>query len=85
MKITIEFDSLAEYHDFIEWQATKQRAGKTPIQGSGLTYRTIQCLIGERIEFIEDALRMSDSELLGIRNFGRKSLNEIRAFAKPNI
>lgn len=83
MKITVEFDSLIEFHNFVEWEATKISKGKTPLQGSGLSYRTMNCLIGERIEFIEDAQRLSDAELLRIRDFGRKSLNELRAKA-PN-
>ena len=84
MKITVEFDSLREFHEFIERQATKRATGKTPIRGSGLTGRTLSSLIDHGIEFLEDALILSDTALLHFPTFGRRSLNELRAIEKPN-
>lgn len=84
MKITIEFDSLQELNEFIEWQGVRRSAIKTPIRNSGLTGLGLTALIDSGIEFIEDAQRLSDAELLRIPCFGRKALNALRELENPS-
>jgi DNA-directed RNA polymerase alpha subunit len=55
-------------------------AKRTPVAGSGLDFRTMNCLLAEGIEYVEDAQQMLDRELLNISNFGRVSLARLRAW-----
>lgn len=50
---------------------------KTPLNGSGLDARTTRCLQDAGLNFWEDLESMSHSEILSIKNLGRKSLNSI--------
>jgi len=43
-----------------------------------LSVRAYNCLIGSNIRTIKDLVQKTDSEILKTRNFGRKSLNEIK-------
>jgi DNA-directed RNA polymerase subunit alpha len=43
-----------------------------------LSVRSYNCLKNARIRSIADLVQRSESEMLRTRNFGRKSLNEIR-------
>lgn len=74
MKITVEFESLEEFTRFMCEPAPR----KTPVEESGLSLRTKNCLRAGRIAFVEDARLMSDAELLKLPNFGRKGLREVR-------
>jgi len=84
MKITAEFDTLAEFHSFLDWRA--RHAGvtprKTPVQGSGLEHRLIQALLAEQIEFVEDAQALPDACILNWPNIGRTSLARLRAWER---
>ena len=53
---------------------------RTPIAGSGLDFRTMNCLLAECFEYVEDAQARTDRELLNIPNFGRVSLARLRAW-----
>jgi RNA polymerase primary sigma factor len=46
--------------------------------------RTLNCLRNENIVFISDLVQKTESELLKLQNFGRKSLAEIKGFLKEN-
>ena len=63
------------------WRHLAAPATKTPVVGSGLDARTIECLRAERIEFVEVAQAMPDSELMMIPKLGRRSLARLRAWA----
>jgi DNA-directed RNA polymerase alpha subunit len=84
MKITVELDSLAELREFMECKLARidAPASKTPVVGSGLDHRTVNCLLAERIESVEAALALSDRKLLNIPNFGRKPLAAVRDWPK---
>lgn len=83
MKITAEFDSLDEFHAFLEWKAGRAAtAQKTPVQGSGLERRMIQALLAEKIEFVEDALALPDACILTMPNIGRTSLARLKAWKR---
>ena len=83
MKITAEFDSLDEFHAFLQWKAGRHVAAqKTPVQGSGLEHRMIQALLAEQIEFVEDAQALPDRCILQMTNIGRTSLARLKAWKR---
>lgn len=49
-----------------------------PIEELNLTQRSYNCLKREGIETLADLLNRSEQDLLSIRNFGEKSINEIK-------
>ena len=51
---------------------------QTPIEKLELSPRTLNCLKRSHISKVGEVLEMSDDELLKIRNFGEKSLVELR-------
>ena len=51
---------------------------QTPIEKLDLSPRTLNCLKRAHITKVGEVLEMSDDELLKIRNFGEKSLTELR-------
>lgn len=52
---------------------------QTPIERLQLSHRTLNCLKRAHITRVGEVLEMSDEELLKIRNFGEKSLSELRS------
>ena len=48
-----------------------------------LEVRTMNCLKNARVNTLEQLLTLSESELLKIPNFGRKSLNMLKAYMAP--
>ena len=52
---------------------------QTPIERLELSHRTLNCLKRAHITRVGEVLEMSDEELLKIRNFGEKSLSELRS------
>ena len=55
---------------------------KTCVKTSGLTIRTMNCLLAENILFVEDAQAMNDLDLMKVPNLGRLSVAEIRGWSK---
>jgi len=51
---------------------------QTPIEKLELSPRTLNCLKRAQIHRVGEVLEMSDDDLLKIRNFGEKSLDELR-------
>ncbi len=51
---------------------------QTPIERLDLSARTLNCLKRAHITRVGEVLEMSDDDLLKIRNFGEKSLSELR-------
>lgn len=51
---------------------------QTPIEKLELSPRTLNCLKRSHISKVGEVLEMSDDELLKIRNFGEKSLDELK-------
>ena len=52
---------------------------QTPIERLELSHRTLNCLKRAHITRVGEVMEMSDEELLKIRNFGEKSLSELRS------
>lgn len=73
---------MAASHGLIRQElfAHQPTAKRTPVADSGLDFRTMNCLLAEGIEYVEDAQQMVDRELLNISNFGRVSLAKLRAW-----
>ena len=51
---------------------------QTPIMRLGLSPRTHNCLMSVHVTKVGEILEMSNEDLLKIRNFGEKSLEELR-------
>ena len=51
----------------------------TPVEDLELSVRSANCLKNAEIHFIGDLAQKTDQEMLKTKNFGRKSLNEIKA------
>ena len=51
---------------------------QTPIEKLQLSPRSYNCLKRAGINTVGDVVRMSEAELLRIRNFGQKPLEELR-------
>lgn len=61
------------------YAARAAEAGLFPITSTpGLSFRTIRCLKSVNIHTEQDLVSKSESDLLKIPNFGRKSLNEVK-------
>lgn len=73
---------MAASHGLIRQElfAHQPPAKLTPIACSGLDFRTMNCLLAEGFEYVEDAQAKIDRELLKIPNFGRSSLARLRAW-----
>jgi DNA-directed RNA polymerase subunit alpha len=50
-----------------------------PVEGLSLSVRTFHGLRSADIKYVGELVQCSEPELLEIKNFGRKSLNEIKA------
>jgi DNA-directed RNA polymerase subunit alpha len=50
-----------------------------PLEDLNLSMRTANALKRANINSISQVLALSDNDLLGLRNFGQKSLDELRA------
>jgi DNA-directed RNA polymerase subunit alpha len=54
-----------------------------PVEGLSLSVRTFQGLRSADIRYVGELVQCTEQELLEIKNFGRKSLNEIRDQSDP--
>jgi DNA-directed RNA polymerase subunit alpha len=85
------------FRDSIEEQEAERRGEKsaqnrlmdTPIEELDLSVRAFNCLKANEIQTVGQLLQKKEEELLALRNFGRKSLDEIKeklvekGFIKP--
>ena len=75
------FSKIGDEHDEIGDHRTPPvtpEVYQTPIERLDLSPRTLNCLKRAHITKVGEVLEMSDDELLKIRNFGDKSLEELR-------
>ena len=87
----------ARFPDSIDEQEAERRGEKsgqnrlmdTPIEELDLSVRAFNCLKANEIQTVGQLLQKKEEELLALRNFGRKSLDEIKeklvekGFIKP--
>ncbi len=83
-------DSIAEKEAKDRGEKTGQnRLNDTPIEELDLSVRAFNCLKANEIQTVGQLLQKREEELLALRNFGRKSLDEIKeklvekGFIKP--
>ena len=50
-----------------------------PVEGLSLSVRTFHGLRNANIKYVGELVQCTEQELLEVKNFGRKSLNEIKA------
>jgi len=65
-----------------EADLTQRRLLETRIDDMDFSVRTLNCLRKEGIATVGELVERSESDLMQIRNFGRKSLNEVKAKLK---
>ena len=94
---TQHLNLFVRFRDSIEEQEQKSRGEKTgqnrlmdtPIEELDLSVRAFNCLKANEIQTVGQLLQKREEELLALRNFGRKSLDEIKeklvekGFIKP--
>jgi DNA-directed RNA polymerase subunit alpha len=72
-------ESIQEHEDQLGAQKAAQgRAGEIPVEELELSVRAYNCLKANDITGIRQLLSKKEDELLSLRNFGRKSLDEIK-------
>jgi DNA-directed RNA polymerase subunit alpha len=83
-------NSIAEHEAELRGSATGQSTTmNTPIEELDLSVRAFNCLKANDIQTVGQLLQKREEELLALRNFGRKSLDEIKeklvekGFIKP--
>lgn len=79
----MEFGKLPEEEIEVEEKSVEKEEFdeklNTPVLELELSVRSANCLREAKIKTIGDMVRKSEQEMLKYRNFGKKSLNEIRA------
>jgi len=80
LKIFIDFDeSFVEEEEELDEEEEKRRSYLSkPVAELELSVRSANCLEAANIITIRDLVTKSEAEMLKYRNFGRKSLNEIK-------
>src|SRR5436190_1745241 len=83
-------DNIERHEQDLRGEKTGQnRLNDTPIEELDLSVRAFNCLKANEIQTVGQLLQKREEELLALRNFGRKSLDEIKeklvekGFVKP--
>ncbi len=77
-KECMEYYWKKEYQEEEEWNKTKKLLSTKIVDMDSFSVRSMKLLSIARIETLEDLVQMTQQELLKSKNFGRKSLGEIR-------
>ena len=80
MEVFINFDESsikAEAEDEVEDEPLNENLYRS-VSELELSVRSINCLQNAKIETIGDLVQKTEQEMLKTKNFGRKSLNEIK-------
>src|SRR4029079_5981792 len=80
MAIFINFEEVAEVAEEPAERATGQinEVLNRSVEELELSFRSYNCLKNANIQSIGDLVQKSEAEMLRTKNFGRKSLNEIK-------
>ena len=91
LNLFVRFRASIEEHDAAQRgeKSSQSRLMDTPIEELDLSVRAFNCLKANEIQTVGQLLQKREDELLALRNFGRKSLDEIKeklvekGFIKP--
>ncbi len=91
LNLFVRFRASIEEHDAAQRgeKSGQSRLMDTPIEELDLSVRAFNCLKANEIQTVGQLLQKREEELLALRNFGRKSLDEIKeklvekGFIKP--
>jgi len=90
LKLFVSFgDRIKEGEDVARDSKSPNKLMDTPIEELDLSVRAFNCLKANEIQTVGQLLQKREEELLALRNFGRKSLDEIKeklvekGFIKP--
>jgi DNA-directed RNA polymerase subunit alpha len=61
-----------------EMDAARQRTLEIPVESLDFSVRTSNCLRKEEIRTVGELIERSEDDLMRVRNFGRKSLDEVK-------
>ncbi len=78
MNIFINFEELPEDEEAESAMGDLLERLRTPVEELELSVRSANCLKNANIKTIGDLVQKTESEMLKTKNFGRKSLNEIK-------
>lgn len=77
-KITLEIEDIDDNDEFDEDFLKKRQLLKTQLTDLDLSVRALNCLKSANLETLGDLARIPKPELLKFRNFGKKSLTELK-------
>jgi DNA-directed RNA polymerase subunit alpha len=80
MAIFVNFEEVSEGGEFIESRSLQLRNENLnrSVEELELSVRSYNCLKNANIQTIGELIQKSENEMLKTKNFGRKSLNEIK-------
>ena len=81
-RITMNIDELSLSEEFDETSLHIRKLLKQRLVDMELSVRALNCLRSADIETLGDLVAVHKSDLLKLRNFGRKSLTELEEFVK---
>lgn len=64
---------------FVSGEETRDKTLDTPIEDLDLSVRSYNCLKRQGIHMLEDLVQYNESDLMNIKNFGAKSIDEVKA------
>ena len=85
LQVFINFDENIEPKETVVEEGSKKLNDYLfrPAEDLELSVRSANCLKNARIRYIGDLVTKTEQEMLRTKNFGRKSLNEIKEILKP--
>ena len=78
LALFVHFDESIQKPDADAPKTSQNRLMDTPIEELDLSVRAFNCLKANEIQTVGQLLQKKEEELLALRNFGRKSLDEIK-------
>ena len=77
-RISLEDEESAETESYDEEALHMRQLLKTKLHDMDLSVRALNCLKAAEVDTLGDLVTYSKSDLMKFRNFGKKSLNEIK-------
>ena len=77
-RITLEADEIAQTETYDEESLHMRQLLKTKLIDMDLSVRALNCLKAAEVDTLGDLVSFNKNDLMKFRNFGRKSLNEIK-------